>query len=162
STRMQIAQWPPRSSSIPKCSGPACATRWRRCSSIATWWPMEPGGRLPIDWCARRRLSFVWILRRRPRSPGREVPTGSPAPADWDTEFLSLTLAVRSVASLDEALSHIAEHGTRHTASIVTKNKDHAERFLREVDASCVLWNASTRFNDGGELGLGAEMGIST
>ncbi len=81
---------------------------------------------------------------------------------DWDTEFLSLTLAVRTVASLDAALAHIAEHGTQHTASIVTCDAANAERFLREVDASCVLWNASTRFNDGGELGLGSEMGIST
>lgn len=93
---------------------------------------------------------------------GPAIPHRLAQPSDWDTEFLSLTLAVRSVASLDEALSHIAEHGTRHTASIVTGNKEHAERFLREVDASCVLWNASTRFNDGGELGLGSEMGIST
>jgi glutamate-5-semialdehyde dehydrogenase len=81
---------------------------------------------------------------------------------DWDTEFLSLILAVRSVPSLDAALAHIAEHGTQHTASIVTSDQANAERFLREVDASCVLWNASTRFNDGGELGLGSEMGIST
>ncbi len=81
---------------------------------------------------------------------------------DWDTEFLSMVLAVRTVPSLDAALHHIAEHGTQHTASIVTGDEENAERFLREVDASCVLWNASTRFNDGGELGLGSEMGIST
>lgn len=83
-------------------------------------------------------------------------------PADWDTEYLALELAVRTVGSLDEALDHIAEHGSHHTASIVTRDASRAERFLNEVDASCVLWNASTRFNDGGELGLGAEMGIST
>lgn len=81
---------------------------------------------------------------------------------DWDTEFLDLVLAIRTVDGLDAALDHIAAHGTNHTASIVTKDEARAERFLREVDASCVLWNASTRFNDGGELGLGAEMGIST
>lgn len=84
------------------------------------------------------------------------------SPIDYDTEFLDLILAVRTVSSLDEALDHIAAHGTRHTASIVTRDEASAERFLAEVDASCVLWNASTRFNDGGELGLGAEMGIST
>ena len=84
------------------------------------------------------------------------------ADADWDTEFLGLTLAVRTVSSLSEALEHIADHGTHHTATIVTEDEAHARRFLDEVDASCVLWNASTRFNDGGELGLGAEMGIST
>ncbi len=82
--------------------------------------------------------------------------------ADWDTEFLDLVLAVRAVDDLDAALEHIAAHGTNHTASIVTADEGAAERFLGEVDASCVLWNASTRFNDGGELGLGAEMGIST
>lgn len=81
---------------------------------------------------------------------------------DWDTEFLSLVLAVRTTANLDEALRHIAVHGTHHTATIVTEDEAIARRFLDEVDASCVLWNASTRFNDGGELGLGAEMGIST
>lgn len=81
---------------------------------------------------------------------------------DWDTEFLSLVFAVRCVASLEAALDHIAAHGTEHTAAIVTADVEAAERFLAEVNASCVLWNASTRFNDGGELGLGAEIGIST
>ena len=82
--------------------------------------------------------------------------------ADWDTEFLDLILALRAVPGLDAALDHIARHGTGHTAAIVTRDAQSAERFLAEVDASCVLWNASTRFNDGGELGLGAEIGIST
>ena len=80
----------------------------------------------------------------------------------WDTEFLGLEIAVRTVDGLDQALDHIADHGTNHTAAIVTSDETSAERFLVAVDASCVLWNASTRFNDGGELGLGAEMGIST
>ncbi len=66
------------------------------------------------------------------------------------------------VGSLDEALDHIARYGSNHTEVICTRRYDHAQRFLREVDASCVLVNASTRFNDGGELGLGAEIGIST
>jgi glutamate-5-semialdehyde dehydrogenase len=82
--------------------------------------------------------------------------------ADWDTEFLSLVLAVRGVDSLEEAMDHIAAHGTGHTAAIVTEDGAAAERFLAGVEASCVLHNASTRFNDGGELGLGAEIGIST
>ncbi len=81
---------------------------------------------------------------------------------DWDTEFLALVFAVRCVPSLEAALDHIATHGTEHTATIVTADVEAAERFLSEVNASCVLWNASTRFNDGGELGLGAEIGIST
>ena len=71
-------------------------------------------------------------------------------------------LAVKVVDGPDEALAHIARYGSRHTESICTRSAALAERFLREVDASCVLWNASTRFNDGGELGLGAEIGIST
>jgi glutamate-5-semialdehyde dehydrogenase len=84
------------------------------------------------------------------------------SPTDWDTEFLGPVLAIRTVDGLDAALDHIATHGTHHTAAIVTSDSTRARRFLDEVDASCVLWNASTRLNDGGELGLGAEMGIST
>lgn len=82
--------------------------------------------------------------------------------ADWGTEFLAPILAVRVVDSLDAALDHIARYGSNHTEAICTTRYDHGQRFLREVDASCVLINASTRFNDGGELGLGAEIGIST
>ncbi len=81
---------------------------------------------------------------------------------DWNTEFLDLILAVRVVDSLDAALDHIAAYGSQHTASIVTRDYANSQRFLREVDASCVMVNASTRFNDGGQLGLGAEIGIST
>jgi glutamate-5-semialdehyde dehydrogenase len=81
---------------------------------------------------------------------------------DWGREFLAKILAVRVVGSLDEAIAHIARYGSNHTEVICTPSYDRAERFLREVDASCVMVNASTRFNDGGELGLGAEIGIST
>jgi len=90
------------------------------------------------------------------------VPVKAATNAHWDTEFLGLEMAVRTVDDLSTALDHIAEHGSNHTAAIVTEDEATAERFLVDVDASCVLWNASTRFNDGGELGLGAEMGIST
>ncbi len=82
--------------------------------------------------------------------------------ADWDAEYLDLVLAVRVVAGLDEALAHVAAHGSNHTEAIVTADTAHAERWVAEVDASLVLVNASTRFNDGFSLGLGAEMGIST
>jgi glutamate-5-semialdehyde dehydrogenase len=82
--------------------------------------------------------------------------------ADWDTEYLDLILSVAVVDGLEGALRHITAHGSHHTEAIVTRSYDHAQRFLREVDASMVLVNASTRFNDGGELGLGAEIGIST
>jgi glutamate-5-semialdehyde dehydrogenase len=82
--------------------------------------------------------------------------------ADWDAEYLDLVLAVRVVDGIDGAVAHIERHGSNHTESIVTTDKVAAERFVREVDSSTVMINASTRFADGGELGLGAEIGIST
>ncbi|MBT8454382.1 MAG: glutamate-5-semialdehyde dehydrogenase [Deltaproteobacteria bacterium] len=82
--------------------------------------------------------------------------------ADWDTEYLDLILNVGVVDGIDAALEHVAKHGSNHTEAIVTKDAAHADRWLREVDASLVLVNASTRFNDGFALGLGAEIGIST
>ena len=81
---------------------------------------------------------------------------------DWAAEYLDLILAVKVVASMEEAMDHIARYGSAHTEAIVTSDYARARQFLREVDASVVLVNASTRFNDGGELGLGAEIGIST
>ena len=82
--------------------------------------------------------------------------------ADWDTEYLDLILAVRVVASYEEAVAHIQRHGSGLAEAIVTADHATAMRFLREVDAGAVFVNASTRFTDGGEFGLGAEMGIST
>lgn len=84
------------------------------------------------------------------------------APTDYGFEFLSLTMAVKVVDSQGEAEAHITAHGSGHSEAILTTAHDRAMRFLNTVDASCVLINASTRFNDGGELGLGAEIGIST
>ena len=84
------------------------------------------------------------------------------AEADWGFEFLALTLAVKVVEGLDEALEHIARFGSNHTEAILTESHKNAMRFTREADASMVAVNASTRLNDGGELGLGAEIGIST
>jgi glutamate-5-semialdehyde dehydrogenase len=81
---------------------------------------------------------------------------------DWGAEYLAKVLAVRVVDGIDGALEHVARYGSNHTDAICTENYGHAQRWLREVDASCVLVNASTRFNDGGQLGLGAEIGIST
>ncbi|MFZ5586999.1 MAG: glutamate-5-semialdehyde dehydrogenase [Thermodesulfobacteriota bacterium] len=81
---------------------------------------------------------------------------------DWPMEFLDLILAVKVVADMDEALDHIARHGSQHTEAIVTRDHARAMRFVNAVDSSVVLVNASTRFNDGGQLGLGAEIGIST
>jgi glutamate-5-semialdehyde dehydrogenase len=84
------------------------------------------------------------------------------APADFDTEFLSLVLAVRVVDSLDQALDHIHQHSTQHSDGIITENYSHAMRFVDEVDSAAVYVNASTRFTDGGQFGLGAEVAIST
>jgi glutamate-5-semialdehyde dehydrogenase len=81
---------------------------------------------------------------------------------DWATEFLSLILAIKVVDSLDEALAHINRYGTRHSEAIITHDLDSARRFTREVDAAAVYVNASTRFTDGGQFGMGAEIGIST
>ncbi len=81
---------------------------------------------------------------------------------DWTEEYLGPVLAVRVVTGLDEAIEHIAQYGSQHTDAIVTENEEHAQRFVREVDSSSVMVNASTRFADGFEYGLGAEIGIST
>jgi len=81
---------------------------------------------------------------------------------DWDTEYLAPILSIRVVAEMDAAMDHIARHGSQHTDAIVTEDYTRARRFLREVDSSSVMVNASTRFADGFEYGLGAEIGIST
>lgn len=81
---------------------------------------------------------------------------------DWPAEYLDLILAVRVVKDMDEAIKHIARYGSNHTEAIITSDYSRARKFLNDVDSSVVLVNASTRFNDGGQLGLGAEIGIST
>ena len=81
---------------------------------------------------------------------------------DWYTEYLAPILSVRVVDGLDQAIEHIATYGSQHTDAIVTEDYTRARRFLREVDSSSVMVNASTRFADGFEYGLGAEIGIST
>ncbi|MFQ5717508.1 MAG: glutamate-5-semialdehyde dehydrogenase, partial [Nitrospinales bacterium] len=82
--------------------------------------------------------------------------------SDWDTEYTDLKLSVKMVSGLEEAIQHINAHGSGHTDTIITENKERAERFLNEVDSASVMWNASTRFADGFRYGLGAEIGIST
>jgi glutamate-5-semialdehyde dehydrogenase len=82
--------------------------------------------------------------------------------ADWTTEYLDLILSVRVVKDMDEAIDHIERYGSEHTETIVTTSYQKAREFVDRVNSSAVMVNASTRFNDGGELGLGAEIGIST
>lgn len=105
-------------------------------------------------------------LRAEPRAAAvleaAGVPVTAARPEDFGKEFLELILAVKVVDGFDEALAHIARFGSEHTESIVTQDPALAARFTRAVTASAVVVNASTRFNDGGELGLGAEIGIST
>ena len=81
---------------------------------------------------------------------------------DWDTEYLDAILSVKLVDGVEEAMAHIAAHGSHHTDAIVTEDAPTAERFLNGVDSAIVMWNASTQFADGGEFGLGAEIGIAT
>ena len=104
--------------------------------------------------CDRRVLSILGPVTGLKLRPSTEE--------DWGTEFLSLTAAIKIVDSLEEALEHIEHYGSGHSEAIVTEDYSAAMRFLDEVDASVVLVNASTRFNDGGQLGLGAEVAIST
>ena len=99
---------------------------------------------------------------RLDEAPAKLIPGVPAGPDDFDTEFLDYILAVKAVDGVDEACAHIAAHSTGHSEAIVTGNEDTAKRFLSRVDSAAVYWNASTRFTDGGEFGLGCEMGIST
>jgi glutamate-5-semialdehyde dehydrogenase len=93
----------------------------------------------------------------------RHWPGAKPAGEDdWRTEYLDLILSVKTVTGVDEAIAHINGYSSHHTDAIVTADGEAAKHFLQGVDSAVVLWNASTRFNDGGEFGFGAEIGIST
>jgi glutamate-5-semialdehyde dehydrogenase len=88
---------------------------------------------------------------------------GTPASnEDFDTEFLDYILAIKVVDSVEKAIDHISLHSTQHSEAIITDDIETAEKFLNEIDSTSVYWNASTRFTDGGEFGLGCEIGIST
>lgn len=101
-------------------------------------------------------------LRGCPKTCGILAGIKEAEEADWGMEFLDLILAVKVVADIDEAMDHIAQYGSLHTESIITSSYANAQRFIHEVDASSVMVNASTRFSDGGQYGLGMEIGIST
>ena len=109
------------------------------------------------------RTLFSSLVRGCERT--RAILGSSVVPAteeDYGTEYLDYILSVKVVDSLDEAISHIAKYSSGHSEVIVTNNYEHARRFVAEVDSAAVYVNASTRFTDGGEFGLGAEIGIST
>jgi glutamate-5-semialdehyde dehydrogenase len=108
--------------------------------------------------CDKEALSLIPEPSRQAHPSLLKEATGQ----DFLTEFLALILAVRVVGSVDEAITHIETHGSRHSDAIVTGDGETAERFLRGVDSATVYWNASTRFTDGGEFGFGCEIGIST
>lgn len=107
---------------------------------------------------AREQVEVRADVLAHPKMPGSRPA----ADDDFGREFLAKILAVRVVSGLEDAIGHVSRYGSGHTESILTPSYEHGQRWLREVDASCVLINASTRFNDGGELGLGAELGIAT
>ena len=110
-----------------------------------------------------RRLNEAGVELRACERTRQFLPNAAEATeTDWQTEYLALTLAVKVVDSPEAALEHIAQYSTGHSEAIVTNNHANAERFLQEVDAACVYVNASTRFTDGAEFGMGAEVGIST
>ena len=113
------------------------------------------------DLCARYAKEGV-EMRGCERSQAIYSEMNAATDEDWDTEYLAAIISIKVVDGLDEAIDFINKHSSQHTESIITENYSHARRFLREVDSSSVMVNASTRFADGFEYGLGAEIGIST
>ena len=101
-------------------------------------------------------------MRGDPRAQAIDTRVKRASEADWDTEYLDAVLSVAVVDGLDAAMEHIARHSSGHTDAIVTGDEAAAERFLAEVDSAIVMVNASSQFADGGEFGLGAEIGIAT
>ncbi|MFS0864777.1 glutamate-5-semialdehyde dehydrogenase [Fredinandcohnia sp. 179-A 10B2 NHS] len=121
------------------------------------------------DWFVRNKQVLIETLERNSISVHGDERTVSTIPdaipareEDWATEYLSLHLAMKIVSNAEEAIKHIERYGTKHSEAIVTENKDKAALFMKSVDASALYHNASTRFTDGGALGFGAEIGIST
>lgn len=110
----------------------------------------------------QRLVDMGVTLRGCPRTLTAFPGVKAASEADWSEEYLDLILAVRVVDTIDDAIDHIAEYGSAHTDAIVTENAERARQFVQRVDSSSVMVNASTRFSDGGQYGLGAEVGIST
>ena len=140
----------------------AKAQRPSVCNALETLLIHRDGAARLLPTLAARLSEAGVALRGCPQTLAL-VPGLTPATdADWDAEYLDLVLAIRVVDDLDAAIEHIARHGTGLAEAIVTNDLGHARRFAREVDAAAVLVNASTRLVDGGQFGMGAEMGIST
>lgn len=132
------------------------------CNAMETLLVHEKIAPLFLPRVAERLLKAGVEIRGDPATR-RLVPGAKRATkADWPAEYLDLKLAVRVVPTLEEAIRHIQKYGSLHTETIVAEDPAGAREFLSRLDSSVVLWNASTRFNDGGQLGLGAEIGIST
>ncbi len=140
-----------------KCQRPSA------CNSIETMLVHESVARQFLPQCAAALWERGVEIRGDPLT--KEILGGKVVAAtdqDWRTEYLDLTLAVKVVQSLEQAVEHIDANGSDHSDVIVTEDHEAAQRFLNEVDSAAVFWNASPRFNDGGEFGFGAEIGIST
>jgi glutamate-5-semialdehyde dehydrogenase len=132
------------------------------CNSLECLLVHEAAAPALLPGVARKLLDAGVELRGCPQTLAL-VPEAKPAgDDDFGQEFLAKILAIKVVKDIGGAIEHIERYGSNHTEAIVTNTYDNAQRFVRELDASCVVVNASTRFNDGGELGLGAEIGIST
>lgn len=136
--------------------------RYGTCNTMETLLVHEGAARDILPGLAETLAGVGVEIRGCRASQGMSRHIGEADDADWDREYLGPELAVRVVSDLDEAVEHIEAHGSRHTDAIITENWSRAQRFLREVDSSSVMVNASTRFADGFEYGLGAEIGVST
>ncbi len=132
------------------------------CNAMETLLVHEAAAKRMLPQIARALQEHEVEMRGCPRSREIVPEIREATSADWSQEYLDLILSVKVVKGIDEAMDHIASYGSSHTDSIVTSDYRNAQRFLKEVNSSCVLVNASTRLNDGFELGLGAEIGIST
>ncbi|MBE6997070.1 MAG: glutamate-5-semialdehyde dehydrogenase, partial [Ruminococcaceae bacterium] len=118
---------------------------------------------IAADFLPRLRARIGDRVELRLDAESAAIIPGTPAgPADFDTEFLDYILAVKCVSGVEEAVAHIAAHSTGHSDAIVTRSEEAQRYFVQNVDSAAVYVNASTRFTDGGEFGLGCEMGIST
>lgn len=140
----------------------AKAMRPGTCNSLECLLVHEGAAPRLLPGVAQRLLEAGVELRGDPKTVALVPAAKAATDDDYGQEFLAKILAIKVVKDIDGAIEHIERYGSNHTEAIVTNTYDNAQRFVRELDASCVIVNASTRFNDGGELGLGAEIGIST